>query len=544
MKMTKILSLVLALIMVAACFTACPQPDPNDGTTTNPGGETNPLAGTYNIKVWVSELDAVVGEDANGEEIRKSVVELTKEQIQRFMDANPGVIINAEVSGVPEGDAASQVITDVATAPDIYCFAQDQLARLVQASALAAPSKVVADLLKTANDANSISAASVAGTLYAYPMTSDNGYYLYYDKSIVTDPSSLEQIIADIEAYNEGKADADKKNFRFALENAWYTASFFFATGCVSSWTTDVDGNWTGIEDTFNSDKGVVAMKGMMKLAQSSCYNSDADKYDNAAAWVNGIWNANTAQGHFGDNFGVCKLPSFTVDGETYQLGSFSGNKLMGVKPQSDANKAAVLSLLAQYLTNEQCQLDRYDLLQWGPSNKAAQQNEDVKSNLSLLALADQNQYATPQGNIHGSWWDIAKILGADAKTVESDDDIKAALKNYSDAINGIFEMTDEQKQAWSVIGDMSNDGWKTDYPLTKIEDGVWESGVIEFTAGQGFKFRQGASWDNQIPASGHVGGDDNSGNIAVDVTGKYKIRLTWDGEVGSTATWEFIPAE
>lgn len=544
MKMTKILSLVLALIMVAACFTACPQPDPNDGTTTNPDGETNPLAGTYNIKVWVSELDAVVGEDANGEEIRKSVVELTKEQIQRFMDANPGVVINAEVSGVPEGDAASQVITDVATAPDIYCFAQDQLARLVQASALAAPSKAVADLLKAANDANSVSAASVAGTLYAYPMTSDNGYYLYYDKSIVTDPSSLEQIIADIEAYNEGKADADKKNFRFALENAWYTASFFFATGCVSSWTTDVDGNWTGIEDTFDSDNGVAAMKGMMKLAQSACYNSDADKYDNAAAWVNGIWNANTAQAHFGDNFGVCKLPSFTVDGKTYQLGSFSGNKLMGVKPQSEAKKAAVLSLLAQYLTNEQCQLDRYDLLQWGPSNKAAQQNEDVKSNLSLLALADQNQYATPQGNIHGSWWDIAKVLGADAKTVESDDDIKAALKNYSDAINGIFEMTDEQKQAWSVIGDMSNDGWSTDYPLTKVEDGVWESGVIEFTTGQGFKFRQGASWENQIPASGHVGKDDNSGNIAVDVTGKYKIRLTWNGEEGSTATWEFIPAE
>lgn len=544
MKMTKILSLVLALIMVAACFTACPQPDPNDGTTTNPDDETNPLAGTYDIKIWVSELDAVVGEDANGEEIRKSVVELTREQIQKFMDANPGVVINAEISGVPEGDAASQVITDVATAPDIYCFAQDQLARLVQASALAAPSTTVADLLKAANDANSVSAASVAGTLYAYPMTSDNGYYLYYDKSIVTDPSSLEQIIADIEAYNEGKDAADQKNFRFALENAWYTASFFFATGCVSSWTTDVDGNWTGIEDTFNSDKGVAAMKGMMKLAQSSCYNSDADKYDNAAAWVNGIWNANTAQAHFGENFGVCKLPSFTVDGETYQLGSFSGNKLMGVKPQSDAKRAAVLSLLAQYLTNEQCQLDRYDLLQWGPSNLAAQQNEDVKSNLSLLALADQNQHATPQGNIHGSWWDIAKTLGADAKTVKTDDEIKAALKNYSDAVSGIFEMTDEQKQAWSLIGDMSNDDWKTDYPMTKVEDGVWESGVIDFTAGQGFKFRQGASWDNQITASGHVGKDDNSGNIAVEVTGKYKVRLTWNGEEGTAATWEFIPAE
>lgn len=538
MKMTKILSLVLALIMVAACFTACPSPDPE------PDDNTNALAGTYDIKVWVSELDAEVGEDENGEEIRKSVVDLTKEQIQKFMDANPGIVINAEISGVPEGDAASQVLTDVATAPDIYCFAQDQLARLVQASALAAPADSVASALKSANDTNSVKAASVAGTIYAYPMTSDNGYYLYYDKSVVTDPTSLEQIIADIEAYNVGKDVADQKKFVFGLENAWYTASFFFATGCVSNWTMDIEGNWTGFEDTFNSEAGVAAMKGMMKLAQSSCYQSDENKPDGAAAWVNGIWNANTAQKLLGENFGVCKLPSFTVDGKTYQLGSYSGNKLMGVKPQNDAKRAAVLSLLAQYLTNEQCQLDRYELMQWGPSNLAAQENESVKSNLSLIALAEQNQYAIPQGQIHGSWWDIAKVLGADAKTVKTDDEIKAALNNYTKAANGILGMTDEQKAAMSMIGEIAGGDWNTDRPMNKVEEGVWESDPIDVVADQAFKFRQGANWDMQIPASGVAGKDDGSGNIVVEVTGKYIVRLTWDGNEGSTATWEFVPAE
>lgn len=540
MKMTKILSLVLALIMVAACFTACPSPDPE------PDPDNNTLAGTYRIKVWVSELDAVVGEDADGNEITKSVVQLTEEQIKKFMDANPGIVIEAEISGVPEGDAASQVLLDVATAPDIYCFAQDQLARLVQASALAAPADSVASALKSANDANSVKAASVGGKLYAYPMTSDNGYYLYYDKSIVKNPESLEDIISDIEAYNA--ANGTNKQFRFALENAWYTASFFFGTGCVSTWTTDAAGDWTGIEDTFNSEKGIAAMKGMMKLAQSSCYNSDSDKYDESAAWVNGIWNANTAQEFFGENFGVCKLPSFTVDGTTYQLGSFSGNKLMGVKPQSDAKRSAVLSLLAQYLTNEQSQLERYELLQWGPSNKNAQENDDVKSNLSLIALADQNQYAVPQGNIHGSWWDIAKTLGADAKTVKTDAEIQTSLDNYTASLNAIFGMTEEQKMAWSVIGAVNGTNWDTDLNMEKVEDGKWCTvDYLEFTDDAQFVFRRGANWNYKIGLDGEVrwDGEADIGDIVFATfnlpAGKYKVQFTWDENPEHNATVELI---
>ena len=214
MKMTKILSLVLAVIMLASCFVACgPQETQKPEDTTKPSGtqpsgtqpitpENNPLAGTYDITMWVSELPGIA--------------ELTKEQINKFMVANPGIIINASIEGVTEADAASKVIADILTAPDIYCFAQDQLARLVQASALAAPNATVADMLKESNDPISVSAGSVAGQLYAYPMTSDNGYYLYYDTSIISpeEADSLEAIIAACEA--------NGKTFRFALENAWY----------------------------------------------------------------------------------------------------------------------------------------------------------------------------------------------------------------------------------------------------------------------------------------------------------------------------------
>ncbi len=513
MKMSKILSLLLAVVMIVACFAACNTTPNND--EENPNAD---LAGTYDITMWVSEIDGVAAQ--------------FQAQVDAFEAANPGIVINAKIEGVTEGDAASKVIADVATAPDIYCFAQDQLARLVQAAALAAPGKGAQDTIKSNNDSGSVAAASVTGTIYAYPMTSDNGYYMYYDKSIISD--------ADAEDMTKIIAACEKagKKFRFALENAWYTASFFFGAGCHSTWTMDAEGNFNAVDDDFNSDKGLVAMKGMQELAKSSCYDSNADIFTDAGVVITGIWAANAAAEHFGANLGATDLPSFTVDGKSYHLGSYTGNKLMGVKPQTDAKKAAVLSLLAQYLTGEECQMQRFEQFQWGPSNKVAQASEAVQANASLAALAKQGEYGQPQGQIQGSWWDIAKVLGADAKNAKTDADLTTALANYEKAIKATLQMTDDQKQAWGVIGNICGTNWDTDLPMTKKTDTTWESEVLELNAGEVFKVRQGASWDVQCGADGDMSG--SSANITVETTGKYVVRLTWDG--ADTASVELIP--
>ena len=504
--MKKIIAMLLALVMMLS-LVACGPKEPTVNTAE--------LEGTYDVTLWVSES--------------AGVAELTLQQIEAFEAAYPGIVINASVEGVTEADAGSKVIADVASAPDIYCFAQDQLARLVQAAALLAPGKGAAETIKANNDAGSVAAASVAGTLYAYPMTSDNGYYMYYDKSVISeeDAESMEAIIAACE-----KAGL---KFRYALENAWYTASFFFATGCSSNWVMDQDGNYTNVNDTFNSAEGMIAMKAMQKLAQSSCYDSNADIFTDAAVVITGIWNANAAAEHFGENLGATDLPSFEVDGKSYHLGSYTGNKLMGVKPQTDAKKGAVLSLLAQFLTNEECQMARYNQFQWGPSNKAAQASEAVQANASLAALAKQNEHGQPQGQIHGSWWDIAKLLGAEAKAAKSDADLQAALDDYTAAINGVLSMTDEQKNAWGVIGGICGTSWDVDFPMTKIDDTTWESEVLELNAGEEFKVRQGAAWDVNF------GVEFNGANIVVETTGKYIVRLVWDGAQGGTVT--LVPA-
>ena len=518
MKMSKIVSLVLVVVMLLSCLASCnlfkkPEPEVNLFEV---------LEGTYDITLWVSEKDGVADQ--------------FKEQIAAFCAAHPGIVINASIEGVTEADAGSKVIADVSTAPDMYCFAQDQLARLVQAAALAEPVELIGNQIKESNDKASVSAASVAGVLYAYPMTSDNGYYLYYDTSIISNPDSMEDIIAACEA--------NGKTFRYALENAWYTASFFFATGCHSNWTMNEEGKFNSIDDTFNSPEGLVAMKGMQKLAQSSCYDSNADIFTNAGAIVTGIWNAEAAENHFGENLGATDLPSFTVDGKSYHLGSYSGNKLIGVKPQTDSKKALLLSLLAQYLTGAECQTQRFESFQWGPSNLTAQQSDAVQANKSLAALAAQSNYAQPQGNIDGSWWDIAKVLGAKAKAATTDAELQQALDDYDAAIDGVLSMDEAALMQWAIIGGVKGTSWDTDIALHEVSTGVWESDAIALNEGEEFKLRRGGKWAPQVGLANEktggegyyvkIDGGEDPSNIVVEATGTYVIRFEWDGTSNS----------
>ena len=497
--MKKFLALLLALAMVFS-LAAC-------------GGGSK--GGTYDITVWVAE----------------KAVDLTKQQIEDFNNSNEyGIKFNATVEPVSEADAATNMITDVEAGGDIFCFAQDQFARLVQAGALNKLGTEAAATVAAANDPGVVKAATSGTELYAYPLTSDNGYFMYYDKSVIPeeDVDSLEALIADCEAAG--------KYFAFEMQtSAWYLASFFFATGCVSEWTTDDEGGFVSVKDTFDSPEGLIAVKGMKKLVDSPMHLSSsqgAEFGSGAAIVVTGTWDYETVQGILGDNMGVADLPSFEVDGNSYHLGSFNGCKLMGVKPQQDAEKGAALHLLAQYLTGEKAQMERFEALSWGPSNLVDQQSEAVQANPGLAALLAQAPYSVPQGQIHGSWWDIAKVIGTDVKDATDEAGLQAALDNYYEKISALFNMTEDELNAWSVIGSICGTNWDTDFPMTEA-GGSFVSEQLELHTGDEFKVRQGASWDVNFGSDGQLNGP----NCVVEEPGIYEVILEIKSETEAVIT-------
>lgn len=472
------------------------------------------LAGTYDITVWVAE----------------EIAELTRNQIEAFNAENTdGIVIKATVESVSESESATNMIVDVEAGGDLFCFAQDQFARLVQAGALAKLGVGAAKIVSENNAAGVVAAATSGDALYAYPLTADNGYFMYYDKSVVAEDhiDSLEAIIADCEAA--------QKYFAFEMNSsAWYSASFFFGTGCVSEWNTDSDGSFISVHDTFDSAQGLIAVKGMKKLVDSPFHlnsSSGAEFASGAAVVVSGIWDYKTVSDILGDNMGVADLPSFEVDGTEYHLGSFNGCKLLGVKPQVDAVKAAALHRLAQYLTGEKCQMERFEVRAWGPSNIVAQGSDAVQANPGLSALLSQSPYSIPQGQIHGSWWDIAKVIADDVKAATDEAGLQAALDNYQDKIASLFTMSEEEKNAWGIIGtcnltdgffytDYNNEtrsNWADDIPMEKINVNTWRSTqAYEMEVGVEFKVRQGKSWDNAFPAD----------NFKVETAGTYFVEF------------------
>ena len=378
-------------------------------------------SGTYKIKVWVDT----------------KIVSLTQAQIADFNTNNSKIKFEADVQPVSEGSATANMLLDVKNGADLFVFAQDQLARLKVGGALSKITGSFEDRLVAENSAESVAAAKMGSSLYAYPMTSDNGYFLMYDKSVLSenDVGNISTLLSKM---------GSKRLYFKAQSDGFYTASYFLAkekgkpesdTLCSCTWDLDEDtGNFTAYHDTFHEANGLIAAKGLKEIADKALVTADnsVSKFgDKAAAVVTGIWDYEAAYKRLGDNLGCAEMPCFTVDGKDYHLGSYDGYKLMGVKPQRDAKRASACRKLAQFLTGETCQTERFQNVCWGPTNINSSQEEDVLAHPGLSALAKQHKYATQQSQCPGEWFLALKTAASGVTTTSSDAQLNTILSNY-----------------------------------------------------------------------------------------------------------------
>lgn len=369
-------------------------------------------SGTYNIKIWVDE----------------KIEQLTSSQVASFVSAYGGkYTINLNIEPMTEGAAATSMLQDVQDGADIFCFAQDQLARLKVAGAITKLTGSLGNYVRAKNTEDSIKAASIGSGLYAFPTTSDNGYFLYYNKSIVNDEAAknMTTLIASL------KAGGKKLNFS-ARADGFYAASYFVGMGCHSNWTIDeTSGKFTKYDDNYNSDNGFIAAKGIKEIADTSVVATRSIWTSEAGAIISGIWEYSNLKEKWGDNLGCAELPTFTVDGVEHHLGSFDGYKFMGVKPQVDSKKASVCRKLAQFLTNNASQTERFNLVGWGPTHVETSQRPDVLAHPGLSALKAQHEYAAQQGQCPGAWFSTLMAAATAITQTSLDSDLRSILAAY-----------------------------------------------------------------------------------------------------------------
>ena len=393
-------------VMLAGCSG---DPDPNP----DPNGKEN-----VSLVLWGPSQQQTMAEE---------MIEAFK---AKYTDKNYSITYNV----VSEADAAGTITTDVSAGADVSAFANDQLLVLQRAGALAQVGGSYLEDIRANNSASSVEAATFDGKVYAYPYSDDNGYFLYYDKSKVDSPETLAGILED--------CAASGSKFIFDLDNSWYDAAFFFGAGASYEVTYNSDGSVNTVACDFDdATKGTVAGKAMIELANSSAFLNGDDNSITAeltggtfGAAVSGTWNAKVISETLGENYAACKLPTFEVDGQTYQMGSFAGCKLYGVNPTSD--HLADAHRLAAFLSGEEMQQKRYDDMQIGPSNTKVAASDAVKANIALAALADQAQYATAQIAVPGGFWSAVEAFGQEvvAKTVTTAN-LAEKLKTMADLI-------------------------------------------------------------------------------------------------------------
>ncbi len=399
--MKKVFSVVFAGIM-AASLCACGNQTGNATASDVAAKENNGVKEQITLSVWGAQADQA----------------LLKELCEKFASEHPENDWQFDYGVVGEADAQARYLEDPAAAADVFSYPDDQMTTLVEADALYEVTRN-ADEIKSANVPASVEAASYGGTLYGYPMTADNGYLLYYDKSVLSekDVESLDGILA--------AANKAGKKVHMDVSNGWYIASFFLGNGCKLT----IDENGKQICD-FNNEKGLEAAEAIRKFCDDPAFVTGDDSVlqggigDDICCGISGPWVSASVKEKLGDNYAAAKLPTFTCGGKQVQMGSFLGCKVLGVNTQS-AHPVEAMEL-AEYLTNEESQARRFEVLGYGPSNVKVAESDEVAADATLKALADQSKYAISQ-RVNGAYWTPAEAFGAELEG-HTGNDLQAML--------------------------------------------------------------------------------------------------------------------
>lgn len=391
----KILSVLLTGFMAVTLLSGCAGGGGTQQSETEnqEAVPTEKTSGKVELKVWAEEstFDAL-----------NQMVDSFKEEYKG--QAEFDITLEQNVDSFTKGN----VLADVHNAADVFVMVDDQVASLAAAGALYPVPNV--EEVKAANVQTAVDAATINDVLYAYPMTADNGCFLYYNKkyykdSDVTTLDNVLQVAAD-----------HKKKVAMDWGSGWYLYSFFGQTGLDFGINEDGVTNHCNWNSKDGDIKGVDIASAMLEIAANPGFASMSDgdfiagaQKGTVIAGVSGVWDSDALKKAWGNDLGAVKLPTYTVAGKQVQMTSFSGCKLIGVNAYSkDAEWAAKL---ADWLTNEQNQTLRFQMNGQGPSNTKAAESDAVKTDVAIQAVIAQSEFGELQ-RVGNSYWDATSIFG------------------------------------------------------------------------------------------------------------------------------------
>ena len=368
---------------------------------------------TVEINVWATEKEEAV--------IKKVVGQWNAEH-----PANEQ--FNIKFTAIAEGDAGTQLAKDptVEGAPALFLCADDHINELRSKSIIAEIKGERREKIEKNNSDVAVLGVTQDEKVWGYPVTSDNGYFLWYNKGVagVQDKiGSLEDLLAF--------AEANKKTVLMDVGNGWYANSFIMspqACGVESlKWVNDANNNVV-YETSWDDATGVKVSeyiggllapyyeKGVL-VSGSNAEITDGFKNGSMIAAVSGTWMEGDLVAAVGEaNLGADKLPEYHIDGKAYQMASFGGSKVYCINKTRPAAEQLTAATLAELLNTAEAQLIRFEERGCLPCNKEAAKDKRYTENVSIggAAFLKQSAYACVQAKTaEGRYWDIGLAIGS-----------------------------------------------------------------------------------------------------------------------------------
>jgi arabinogalactan oligomer/maltooligosaccharide transport system substrate-binding protein len=371
----KVLSAMLVAAMTATMFAGCGSSD--NGTTNDTQGASTGKTDDTQVETQDVKL-TVMGPSEDLDDAQGAWL---KTECEAFNEEHPEWNITFDYVTCSEADAKDTVLQDPASAADVFLYANDQIADLVDAGALTKLGGDAAEYVKSSNSEAMAATVTYNGDIYGVPYTS-NTWFMYYDKRVFSedDVKSLDTML-------------EKGKVSFPIDNGWYMASFYAANGC----TIYGDGTDASKGFDFGGDNAVAVTKYIVDLFNNKNFVMDSNdgslglaglKDGSVNAYFNGNWNYDAVVENLGEeNVGVAALPTIKVDGTDCQLKAFLGSKAVGVNSNCANQEVAVK--LAAYLGSEDAQLKHFELRKQAPVNTNLASNDEIAKDAVASAMAN-----------------------------------------------------------------------------------------------------------------------------------------------------------
>lgn len=348
-------------------------------------------SGDVNLRIWAGEED-------------KDLIAVIAENFiaEHASEAN----ITIEWEPMVEGECRANLLGDVLNAPDVYTTTDGDIRSIVAGGA--ASEVLNPDEIRANNLEASVDSVTVNDRIYGYPITADNGYFLYYNKSYFS-----ESDIQDLDTMLEIAAENDKI-FAMDWSSGWYLYSFFGQTGLTLGLNSDGVTNFCDWNSTENAITGVDVAEALLDIAASPGFENTGDwltgiESGDVIACVSGVWDESAIKAAWGDDYGAAMLPCYTVAGQKLQMSCYFGYKMIGVNPYSKHLEWA--HKFADYIANQENQELRFAMRGQGPSNLKAAEAPEIQEAQAVQAVLAQSEFSELQ-RLGANFWTPSTNLG------------------------------------------------------------------------------------------------------------------------------------